>query len=241
MSGSVKRRYDATSRRQQAGATRERILTSARNHFLRDGYAATTMADIASGAEVSVQTVYKAFQNKPGLLKSLFDVAIAGDDDPVPLAARDSIAAVLSEPDPRRKIAMFAAMCAQIVPRAAPIQLLAGQVAAADPEISALHRQMREERLAGLAGFAAHLAEGHHLNETVTVEQARDILWTYNSPELFDLLVNQRGWSIDAYRAHINATVAAALLPGPVTTSGRVADSVLTATHPTSFAEDRHG
>ncbi len=212
MSESVKRRYDVTSRRLQAGATRERILTSARTRFLRDGYVSTAIADIAGDAGVSVQTVYKAFQNKPGLLKSLFDVAIVGDDDPIPLAARDSIAAVLKEPDPGRKIAMFAAMCAQVVPRAAPIQLLARQVAAADPRISALLRQMREERLAGFAGFAAHLAEGHHLDEAVTIEQARDVLWTYNSPELFDLLVNQRGWSIDAYRAHINTAVVAALL-----------------------------
>lgn len=213
----VKRRYDATRRRAQAGATRERILAAARARFLRDGYAATTIAGVAEDADVSVQSVYKSFGSKPGLLKSLFDSAIVGDDVPVPLAERDSIAAVLREPDPWRKIAMFAEMCAQIVPRAAPIQLLARQAAAADSEIAALYLQMGHERLVGFAAFAAHLAEGGHLDAAVTVEEARDVLWTYNSPELYDLLVGQRGWSVTAYRSHIESVVACALLPARTT------------------------
>ncbi len=212
MSDTVKRRYDASGRRAQAGATRARILDSARARFLRDGYAATTIAEVAADAEVAVQTVYKVFRNKPGLLKALFDVAVVGDDDPVPLAGRPAIAAVLEEPDPRRKVAMFAAMCAQIVPRAAPVQLLAREVAGSDPEIAALLEQIRSERLAGFAGFAAHLSDGGHLGTSVSVDQARDVLWTYNSPELYDLLVTHRGWTIEAYQAHIATAVAAALL-----------------------------
>ncbi len=38
------------------------------------------------------------------------------------------------------------------------------------------------------------------------------MLWTYNSPELYDLLVVQRGWTVDRYQTHIVTAVTAALL-----------------------------
>ena len=212
MSAGVKRSYAGDYRRAQAGLTRDRILTAARVRFLRDGYAATTVGEIAADADVSIQTVYKTFTNKAGLIKALFDTAVVGDSDPVPLAARSSIAAVVSEPDPRRKIAMFAAMCAQIVPRAAPIQLLAREASATDADLAAIYAQIRAERLTGLAGFADHLHQQGHLANGVTPEEARDVLWTYNSPELYDLLVVQRGWTVDRYQTHIVTAVTAALL-----------------------------
>ena len=83
--GSTPRAYDASRRQEQARRTRAQILDVARRRFLDDGYAATTVATIAEEAGVSVETVYKAFGNKPGILKTLFDVAIVGDDEPVPL------------------------------------------------------------------------------------------------------------------------------------------------------------
>lgn len=64
------------------------MLQAARRLFLEHGYAATTMPAIAAAAGVSVQSVYKAFGNKAALLKTVFDVAIAGDDEPVPMLQR---------------------------------------------------------------------------------------------------------------------------------------------------------
>ncbi len=156
MSAGVKRSYAGDYRRAQAGLTRDRILTAARVRFLRDGYAATTVGEIAADADVSIQTVYKTFTNKAGLIKALFDTAVVGDSDPVPLAARSSIAAVVSEPDRRRKIAMFAACALRSCPgrhRSA----LAREASATDADLAAIYAQIRAERLTGLAGFAAHL------------------------------------------------------------------------------------
>ena len=89
MSPSVKprRRYDSSQGQEQARQTRWVVLQAARQLFLEDGFAATTMPAIAATAGVSVQTVYKTFGNKPRLAKAVFDVAIAGDDEPVPVSS----------------------------------------------------------------------------------------------------------------------------------------------------------
>src|SRR5215211_1427456 len=105
MSGSVKRRpYDASRRQEAARRTRARVLEVARERFLADGYAATTLASIATAADVSVETINKAFRNKAGVLKAMFDVAIAGDDEPVPIAERGFVAAIQAEPDGPAKL-----------------------------------------------------------------------------------------------------------------------------------------
>src|SRR5687768_9797810 len=102
-----RRSYDATGRQEQARQTRRAVLESARRLFLDGGYTATTMAAIAAEAGVSVETVYKAFRTKPALLKAVLDVAIAGDDEPVPMLQRDLVRRIGAEPDARRKLALY--------------------------------------------------------------------------------------------------------------------------------------
>ena len=69
------RRYDSGRRRAQARETRRAILDAARRLFLDRGYAETTVPSVAAEAGVSVETIYKAFANKVGLIKAVFDVA----------------------------------------------------------------------------------------------------------------------------------------------------------------------
>src|SRR5688572_32990058 len=95
------RNYDSTRRQAQARATRARVLAVARDGFVAEGYAATTIPSIAAAAETSVETIYKAFGNKSALVKAVFDVTIAGDDEPIPVEMRESIQAIQAEPDPR--------------------------------------------------------------------------------------------------------------------------------------------
>src|SRR2546421_12007827 len=132
MAEDVKRRYDASRRQEQARENRARVLTAARTLFLTHGYAETSMPEIAKAAGVSVQTVYKAFANKATLLKAVFDVSVAGDDEPVPIAERDAIAAIEAEPRAAEKIAMYARLLADGSHRWAPVLLLARDAAKAD-------------------------------------------------------------------------------------------------------------
>src|SRR3954452_4265842 len=119
-----RRRYDATRRQEQARRTRATTLAAARRLFLSHGYSATTIAAVAQAAEVSSQQVYKTFGNKAGLVKALFDVAIAGDDEPVAMVQRESLTNVREEQDPRKKLRLYADFVAGTAPRHVPIQLL---------------------------------------------------------------------------------------------------------------------
>ena len=103
----VKRAYDASRRQEQARARRRRVVAAARDLFERDGYRATTITGIARSAGVSPEMVYKSFGSKAALAKAVFDIALAGDDEPVAIRERPAMLAVRSEPDARRRIALF--------------------------------------------------------------------------------------------------------------------------------------
>jgi AcrR family transcriptional regulator len=208
-----RRAYNASNRQEQARRNRLAVLAAARERFLRDGYARTTIAAIAADAGVSVETVYKAFGNKPGLVKALFDVAIVGDDEPIPLMQREFVARNRAEPDPRRKLAAYGEHLAEVAPRANPVQLVVRDAAVSDEAAAEVWRQLGAERLAGMTAFATHLHESGHLQDGIGVEDARDVLWTLSSFEIWDLLVNQRGWPVERYGAWVGEQLIAALLP----------------------------
>lgn len=203
--------YDASSRQEQARASRRHVLATATRMFLERGYSDTTVPAVARAAGVSPQNVYKAFGNKPGLLKAVFDVAMAGDDEPLAMMQREALTRVREEPDPSEKLRLYGRFIADTAPRHTPIQLLARAAAATDPEAAAIWDQLCAERLHGMTLFARGLAE--HLRDDVTVDDARDLLWTHNSPELYDLLVNARGWSPERFGQWLSASLIAALLP----------------------------
>jgi AcrR family transcriptional regulator len=209
------RRYDSTRRQKQASQTRRAILRAAGRLFLRRGYAATTISAVAEAAGVSVETIYKAFGNKAGLVKAVFDVAIVGDDESLPMLQRERVARLAAEPDPRRKLLMYGEHLAEAGPRAGTLQLLIRSAAANHPDAATVWKQMVTERLVGMTEFARHLHDGRYLREDVSFDEARDVLWTYNSLELYDLLVLQRGWEPKRYGRWIAEAMIAALLPKP--------------------------
>src|SRR5438128_6263414 len=103
-----KRRYDSPRRREQAAATRREILEAAQRLFERDGYAATTMAAIATEAGVALKTIYVAFETKSGVLRALWNLLLRGDEDDAPVAERDWYRQVLEESDPERQLRLNA-------------------------------------------------------------------------------------------------------------------------------------
>lgn len=207
------RRYDSTRRREQARQNRWAVLQAARKRFLRAGYAATTIGEIAADAGLSVESVYKMFKNKPGLLKAVFDVSVAGDDEPVPIAEREDIQNVIAEPDPARKIELYAEHLSRTMPRVAPIDILIRDASGADPGARKIRRQVQREFLDGMGRFAENLAATGGLRPGLTVEQVRDVLWSFNSSDLFALLVLERRWPPEQYASVVAEAVKGALLP----------------------------
>ena len=214
MARSVKRArpYDSTRRREQARLTQAAILEAARARFLERGYAATTVGQIAADVGVSVETVYKAFANKAGLLKAMFDVAIVGDDEPVPLQQREMVARIQAEPDGRRKLEIYGAAYAERAQRAVPVQLLVRDAAASDAGARAVLDQLNQERLTGMTAFSLHLYEAGVLRRGVRAGDALDILWLFTAPEVYERLVIERGWTTRRFGTWITQQLVAALL-----------------------------
>src|SRR5450755_3477292 len=116
------RRYDSRRRQQQALRSRLDVLESARLLFLTRGYAATTIAEIADTADVSVEMIYKAFGGKPGLVRAIWEHGLAGVG-PVPAEQRSDEMRAL-ETDPRKIIQNWGILTSEVAPRVAPILLL---------------------------------------------------------------------------------------------------------------------
>jgi AcrR family transcriptional regulator len=206
-----KRPYESVRRREQARQTREAILDAARRLFLSQGFAPTTIAAIAEGARVSVDTVYKTFGGKPGLVRAICEQGLAGAQ-PVHAEAR-SDALHAGERDARTIIRGWGALTAEIAPGVAPILLLVRAAAEADSEMAVLQSELNAQRLERMTHNAGNLAAANRLREDLTVELAGEIMWTYSSPELYELLVLTRGWPPERYGAFVAEAMIAALLP----------------------------
>jgi AcrR family transcriptional regulator len=209
------RRYDSTRRQAQAAQTRKDILTAAHQVFLERGYTGATIASIAQAADVVVETIYRAFGSKAALFKAVVRAAVAGGAAraAVPVEQRPAIQTVIAETDPHRQLARYAATQPGIHARAGPLLRVLIGAAAADPELAEVWTQLEDERLAGMTRFAQLLADRGVLRAGLSVEEARDVLWTLNSLAVHELLVVQRRWPPERYRDWLAATLARALLP----------------------------
>jgi AcrR family transcriptional regulator len=210
--GTPRRSYDSRRRQDQARQTRRAVLDAARTMFLHRGYAQTTIAAVAAAAGVSVETVYKAFGNKPGLAKAVFDVSVVGDDEPVPMMQRESTLRNMAQPDPRVMLTVYGEHIAAVAGRTGPLLLILRDAASTDAGAAGVWATVQQERLTGMTHFGRHLDDSGHLRAGVSAEEARDVLWTHNSVEMWDLLVNQRGWSLERYGQWSGRQLIAALV-----------------------------
>lgn len=212
MPAPVKRRYDATRRRQAAGRTRAAILDAARELFTERGYAATPMTAIAGRAGVALDTVYASVGRKPALARLLIETAISGTDRAVPAEQRDYVKAIQAAPDAETKIAIYAEAVTTIAPRLALALSIIQQAAPAEPKLAALWTEIAERRAANMRLFVADLATVTTLR--LDPGQAADIIWATNAAETYQLLVGQRGWSPQQYQRFLIDTWQRLLLPG---------------------------
>ena len=204
VTGPVKRRYDASRRRQAAVRTRTAILEAARQLFGERGYTATPMTAIADRAGVALDTIYATVGRKPALARLLIETAISGTDQAIPAEPRDYVRAVQAAPDAETKIAVYAAAITAIAPRMALVLGIIQQAAATEPELAALRTEIAERRAANMRLFVADLAAAAPLR--LDQDEAADIVWATNATEMYQLLVGQRGWSPQRYERFLTDT-----------------------------------
>ncbi|MFS0702961.1 TetR family transcriptional regulator [Cellulomonas sp. 179-A 9B4 NHS] len=189
------------------------MLAAAADLFAEQGYAATSVAAVAARAGVSTQTVYNTVSGKPQLLKAAYDVALAGDDEPVPMAERPEVRRLYALTDPAAFLHGYAELGRQLLERVGPLMLrLANGAAAGDPDLVEHVRVTDGERAVGTLMVARRVEELGALAPGLTAEAARDRIWTLNSVQVWHLLVAGRGWSHDEYAAWIGDAMCAAVL-----------------------------
>ena len=208
----AKRRYDSARRRGQAAATRRDILDAAQRLFERGGYAATTMEAIAAEAGVALKTVYVTFETKSGLLRSIWNHLLRGGRDAVPVAEQQWYREILEEPDPERQLRLAARNSRVTKLRIAALLEVIRSAAPIDADISALWRRIQTEFHANQGAIVKSLDDKHALTAGLGVERATDLLWTLNHPNLWQLLVDERGWTPEQYERWCADTACSQLL-----------------------------
>jgi len=212
------RRYDASRRREQARLNREAIVSAARQRFLDDGFTATTIATIAADAGATVDTIYKSFGGKAGLLRAMCEDALKGEGSIQAEQRSDAMQA--SEADPRRMLRGLGTLTTEVAPRIAPLLLLLSSAAEADSAMAQLRADFDAARLARMTQVVQILASKTQLRPGLSVEEAAEIMWVYSSPELYGLLVLTRGWRPERFGEFVGESLVDALLGGRDTDDG---------------------
>ena len=207
------RRYESALRREQAAATRARIVRAAAELFAAQGYTQTSIEQIAARAGVARPTVYTAFTGKPALLKQALDLLLAGDDAPVPVKDRPWFAELLNQRDPRRLLEIEARNDRMINERVAALQEAVRNASATDDDIAELYATLKQQRRIGARIAAETLAALGPLRDDLDLDTATDILWLLKDPALSTALVGDRGWPPERYQAWLARTMQASLLP----------------------------
>ena len=209
----VKRSYDASRRREQARARRLAVVLAARELFERDGFRPATIAAVAARAGVSAESVYKGFGSKAALAKAVFDLVIAGDDEPVPVADRPEIQAMRDEPDARRKIAMYAGGLAQRQARSARVLILIRDGRHVDDSLAPVWAKLYDEGMAGMTMLGRHLLQTGQLRDGIGPGEVRDVLWNYLAIDTYERLVLTQHWPLERYAQWLARAITSAICP----------------------------
>ncbi|OAN37585.1 TetR/AcrR family transcriptional regulator [Mycolicibacterium iranicum] len=212
MSDVVKRGYRSDIRTSQAQETRRRIIRSASELFVAAGYGATSVDAIAEGAGVSRKTVFNAVGGKAEILALALDWAIAGDDEPIPLADRPDVAALLRLDDPGSLLDAWAAVLADIDSRVADLYAALEAAAGMDSTAHALFTRLQSQRRDGAQVVVDALVARNGLRHRLPRGKAVDLACLFSEPVMYRRLVGDGGWSDQRFERWLRITLREQLL-----------------------------
>lgn len=201
--------YDSRRRADAARRTRAAVVDAFGEMLFADGYRATTIRAVADRAGVSAETVYKTFGGKEGLIKALWDVTLAGDDEPLAMAERDRAREILAAGEPTRKVSLYAGSVRAVHERLAPLAALLAQ---AGPEAAAVLATGEQERRISVRAFVDHLADCGALRAGADPVRAADACWALTGTPLFTKLTADAGWDGATYQQWLAEMLTANLL-----------------------------
>jgi hypothetical protein len=153
------------------------------------------------------------FSSKRGILKALLDVSIVGDDEAAPLADRPHVRSLFADRDAKNQLAGFVGVTVQVNSRTAPIYRILVSAASSDPDAAGLLDELTRQRHEGQARIARSLARARALRPKLRERDAADIIHALMSPEVYGLLVIDRGWSSERYEQWLTGILIDQLLP----------------------------
>lgn len=194
---------------------RAAVVDAARRLFVERGYGATTIEAISELSDVPPATVYRLFSSKLGILKALLDVSIVGDDAEVPMAARPQVRSLVADVEPRKQLAGFVDVVAEVNARVAPLYRILVSAAGTDPDAATLLDELTRQRQQGQRVITRALARAGALHPGLRERDAADVIHALLSPELYGLLVVDRSWRPERYRGWLTTLLVDQLLAPP--------------------------
>lgn len=195
------------------GGARPAILDAAGRLYAERGFLATSIEDIAAAAGVARPTVFTAAGGKAAILKEVVDIALSGDDEPVPVRERPWFVEMMEEPDPRRMLELHARNITTMSRRVAGVYWAVEAAATADPDVGALWEALQAQRLAGSRMVAERLAAKARLRAGYDVDAVADVLWSVGSPMVYRRTVTERGWTPERYQGWVADALCRLFLP----------------------------
>lgn len=199
-------------RAERSRQTREKIIDAARELFTENGYGATGLQDVADRAGVAVQTIYFVFRNKRALFKDVVDTTIAGDTEPVATMDRPWFRAAVDAATADELLRAYAKGSGAVLDRVAPIMAMMKAASAADPEIADLWPDDQDMRYTVVTAVAKSLVAKPDARPGVSARRAADVIYGLLSPELYLVLVRDRGWSPARFQRWAYETLRAQLV-----------------------------
>jgi AcrR family transcriptional regulator len=182
--------YNSPRRQQAAAATREAIIEAAQELFACQGYARTTVAQVAEAAQVAANTVYTSVGGKPQLLAAITESG-TGDPD-----VAETLTAVARATDPAEVIRLTAAGTRRVNQRRTKAVAVLLDSAQADPAAAEMLRLAVRYYRDTLATLARRL-EDLGAVEPPDLNRAADVFWYLFGWTSWRTLITDLGWSWD--------------------------------------------
>lgn len=209
----TRRPYERAVRQARTRHTRAAVVEAARSLFVERGYGATTVEAIGDRSDTPQATVYRLFSSKLGILKALLDVSIGGDDEDVSMVDRPQVRALISDEDPKDQLAGFAALLRDVMARVGSVHRILADAARSDRDAASLLAEVARQRHEGQRRIARSLARSGALRPGIREQDAADVIHALASPEVYGLLVFDRGWSGERYEKWLRSILVEQLLP----------------------------
>ncbi len=201
-----KRVYVSETRDAQAAKTRSHILEAAKELFQSEGFDRVTISKLAKAAEVSMPTIYAIFKSKRGVLQALIDEALP------PKQFEALVEESMREKSPGKRLKITAKLAREIYDAERDLMEILRGASVVSPEIRELEQERETRRYERQGEFAAAFVKDKSLKTGLSLEKARDILWTFTGRDLYRMFVIERGWSSDEYEKWLAEFLSNALL-----------------------------